>query len=274
MNAPAHVIVIATTIVFSLIVAVCELFEWRQRRSSAKRYPLKVRALIYVTIFALVLTAILFPSVGDVLNHIRNYAAVIAVVAIVIFLALLFILVRLGMPALNRAFQEARELDDAGRTLDAITLLENNRPKARRWGKSFESVLLCNVAGLYAKLRDWPRALKIADEAINAAPDQASTYATKAEILRSSGQREEALQFINSVLSRFEKSVQLQSVLAQTQIELGQNDEAAATLQRVDQFLDGESFVDVVDRDEWRKIRLTALRSQLASGTSEIASDA
>ena len=34
------------------------------------------------------------------------------------------------------AFAEAKELDDAGRTLNAITLLENNRVKAARWGKS------------------------------------------------------------------------------------------------------------------------------------------
>lgn len=273
MNAPTHVIIIAATIVFSLIVVVCEILEWRQRRSSAKRYSVKVRASIYVAIFAIVLVAILFPSVGKALDHIRIYAAVLLVVGVVLFLALLFLLVRIGMPALNRAFQEAQELDDAGRTLDAITLLENNRVKAKRWGKSFESVLLTNIAGLYAKLRDWPRALKTAEEAISGAPDQAFVYATKAEILRNSGQREESLQFLNGVLSRFEKSVQLQSVLAQTQIELGQKDEAAATLHRVDQLLDEEAFVDVVDRDEWRKIRLGALRSQLASGSSDIVNE-
>jgi hypothetical protein len=37
--------------------------------------------------------------------------------------------------------------------------------------------------------------------------------------------------------------------------------------------LDEESFVDVVDRDDWRKIRLGALRSQLVSGTSGIDND-
>ena len=274
MNVPTHVIIIAATIVFSLIVVFCELLEWRERRRSAKRYSVKTRVLIYVAIFTAALAALLFPSVGKALNQIGIYAAVLTVVSVVLLLALLFILFRIGMPALNRVFEEARELDDAGRTLDAITLLENNRPKAKRWSKSFEAVLLTNVAGLYAKLRDWPHALKTADEAISAAPDQAFAYATKAEILRSSGQREESLQFLGGVLSRFEKSVQLQTVLAQIQIELGKKDEAAATLHRVDRLLDEESFVDVVDRDDWRKIRLGALRSQLASGTSAIVKDA
>src|SRR5690349_9000566 len=134
MEPSPQIIILATTIVFALVVAISEIHEQKQRRSSAKRYSTKVRAFIYATLYAVTLTMLLFPSIGNSFNRVGTYAAAAAVVLELMVVVLFFVLARVGTPALNRTFQEGRELANAGRTLEAIPLMENNRAKERRWG--------------------------------------------------------------------------------------------------------------------------------------------
>jgi tetratricopeptide (TPR) repeat protein len=254
------------TIVMLLIVAFIEWGEWRQPAQADGRISAKMRGLFYVTGFGCALFLLLS---RDAVHATTIYLIFVGIAALLI-VSLLYVLARAGA-SLNRVFKDARELDDAGRTLDAIAMLETYRAKARRWSKAFEAVLLCNIAGLYAKLRDWQRALAMIDEAIAAAPQEASAYATKASILVACGQKEPAVQIVEAVLPRFEKSVQLQTALAEVQMELGRTKEAATTIDRIDQLLDDEkSFVDVLDRDEWREFRIEPLRSKISGGSAQI----
>src|SRR5262245_59027823 len=145
-------------IMFVAFVAILALIiELVIRRSSdpSRQLSFRTRIGIYAPVLVLLVVTTFFPSLERPL--------IVGMFVLLVLLGILavgvIVLLRIGMSSTNRVFNEATVLSERGRDWEAIALLEDYRKKAKRMDKSFEAVVLVNIAGLHVKGKEWAKAL-------------------------------------------------------------------------------------------------------------------
>jgi tetratricopeptide (TPR) repeat protein len=249
-----------TLVIYTILVVALEIMI-RRSPDPSRHYSFRTRIWFYLAILVFLLPFALFPSIERALK-----AAVFVFCGLaLILLVILLIVLKIGFTSTNQVFKKALELSERGRDWEAIALLEDYRKKARRLDKSFEAAVLTKIARLHAKSKDWAQALASIDQAIALNEHDAPTHSTKADILTDCGRLPEARELLESVQTRFARSVALQTAYAEILLKSDEAERANTVVQGVEALLAGEKFVDVVDRDDWMKNKIAPLRQAIAA---------
>ena len=252
---PWNYVVLAT--VLALLIGAAE-FTVSRRPDYKPISPLR-RLLLYTGLLLLVLAFEAFPQI----QQFFAWGSLAIAAFLVALICLLFALLYFYVSSANRILLAAQRLASEGRIPAAIALLEEHADRQTRRDPLCGALFHSEIARLHGQQKEWRSADAALDRAFALAPTNPLLFYTKAEILRQRGEVQPARLLVESVLPQFPKSAPLLTIYAELLVEQEQWDAAQGAVEQVASLLDSKECEGIIDRSEWRAIRLQPLRDAI-----------